>query len=178
MKASLLHVSKSVIPGFWCISFKGQQNFLPATARAGFSSWSWTNGEPQSRPEGRFGITNTLRHGKPTGTYGRKYPTSTHVTIGSRFGVRHASSASTTTETSGTAKDAKAGPRTELPSQEENRRSHISKSFSHIMDNLQSNIFIAGQRLNDLTGYSGIEALKKEIEGQGRRAPIHHVVSS
>jgi len=34
------------------------------------------------------------------------------------------------------------------------------------MDNLQSNIFIAGQRLNDLTGYSGIEALKKEIEDQ------------
>lgn len=34
------------------------------------------------------------------------------------------------------------------------------------MDNLQSNIFIAGQRLNDLTGYSGIEALKKDIEQQ------------
>ncbi|MCJ1463489.1 sensitivity to high expression protein she9 [Pseudocyphellaria aurata] len=34
------------------------------------------------------------------------------------------------------------------------------------MDHLQSNIFIAGQRLNDLTGYSGIEALKKEIEEQ------------
>ena len=35
------------------------------------------------------------------------------------------------------------------------------------MDNIQSNIFIAGQRLNDLTGYSGIEALRKEIEQQG-----------
>jgi len=35
------------------------------------------------------------------------------------------------------------------------------------MDHLQSNIFIAGQRLNDLTGYSGIEALKKDIEEQG-----------
>ena len=35
------------------------------------------------------------------------------------------------------------------------------------MDHLQSNIFIAGQRLNDLTGYSGIEALKREIEQQG-----------
>ncbi|KAL6719202.1 sensitivity to high expression protein she9 [Lecanora helva] len=34
------------------------------------------------------------------------------------------------------------------------------------MDHLQSNIFIAGQRLNDLTGYSGIEALKKDIEQQ------------
>jgi sensitive to high expression protein 9 len=34
------------------------------------------------------------------------------------------------------------------------------------MDNVQSNIFVASQRLNDLTGYSGIEALKKEIEAQ------------
>ena len=34
------------------------------------------------------------------------------------------------------------------------------------MDNVQSNIFTASQRLNDLTGYSGIEALKKSIEAQ------------
>ena len=61
--------------------------------------------------------------------------------------------------------------RTELPSQEEGRRSHISKRFTHVMDHLQSNIFIAGQRLNDLTGYSGIEALKKDIEDQGILAP-------
>ena len=59
-------------------------------------------------------------------------------------------------------------PRSDLPSQKEGRRSHMSKRFSHLMDDLQSNIFIAGQRLNDLTGYSGIEALKKEIEQQGR----------
>ena len=57
--------------------------------------------------------------------------------------------------------------RSDLPSQEEGRRSHLSKRFSHVMDHLQSNIFIAGQRLNDLTGYSGIEALKKDIEQQG-----------
>ena len=63
-------------------------------------------------------------------------------------------------------------PRSDLPSQEEGRRSHISKRFSHVMDHLQSNIFIAGQRLNDLTGYSGIEALKKDIEQQGR-SPLH-----
>ena len=61
-------------------------------------------------------------------------------------------------------------PRSDLPSQEEGRRSHISKRFSHLMDNLQSNVFIAGQRLNDLTGYSGIETLKKDIEQQGRSA--------
>ena len=40
------------------------------------------------------------------------------------------------------------------------------------MDHLQSNIFIAGQRLNDLTGYSGIEALKKDIEIQGQLLPV------
>lgn len=55
----------------------------------------------------------------------------------------------------------------DLPSQKEGRRSHVAKRFSHLMDHLQSNMFIAGQRLNDLTGYSGIEALKKDIEGQG-----------
>ncbi|KAJ5946315.1 hypothetical protein N7454_003154 [Penicillium verhagenii] len=50
-----------------------------------------------------------------------------------------------------------------LPSYLESRRSKMSKQFTGMMDNLQSNVFVAGQRLNDLTGYSGIEALKKEI---------------
>lgn len=45
------------------------------------------------------------------------------------------------------------------------------------MDHLQSNIFIAGQRLNDLTGYSGIEALKKDIESQGRLGLMTEYVS-
>ena len=58
--------------------------------------------------------------------------------------------------------------RDDLPSQREGRRSHVAKRFSHVMDHLQSNIFIAGQRLNDLTGYSGIEALKKDIGIQGQ----------
>ncbi|OKL58315.1 hypothetical protein UA08_06538 [Talaromyces atroroseus] len=53
-----------------------------------------------------------------------------------------------------------------LPSASERRRSQLSKQFTNIMDNIQSNIFIAGQRLNDLTGYSGIESLKREIETQ------------
>jgi sensitive to high expression protein 9 len=51
----------------------------------------------------------------------------------------------------------------ELPSASEGRRSQLGKRFSHIMDNLQGNIFIASQRINDLTGYSGIEALKSRI---------------
>ena len=58
--------------------------------------------------------------------------------------------------------------RDDLPSRKEGRRSDVAKRFSHLMDHLQSNIFIAGQRLNDLTGYSGIEALKKDIENQGQ----------
>ncbi|KFX96848.1 hypothetical protein V490_03102 [Pseudogymnoascus sp. VKM F-3557] len=51
----------------------------------------------------------------------------------------------------------------ELPSTTEGRRSHISKRLTNIMDNLQGNIFLASQHLNDLTGYSGIEALKRTI---------------
>ena len=57
--------------------------------------------------------------------------------------------------------------RKNLPSEQEGRRSAVAKSFSGLMDSMQSNVFIAGQRLNDLTGYSGIEALKKDIEEQG-----------
>ncbi|KAJ5370582.1 Sensitive to high expression protein [Penicillium cataractarum] len=56
-----------------------------------------------------------------------------------------------------------------LPSYLENRRSQLSKQFTTMMDNLQSNVFVAGQRLNDLTGYSAIEALKKDIQIQETR---------
>ncbi|CAI7634644.1 unnamed protein product [Penicillium palitans] len=51
-----------------------------------------------------------------------------------------------------------------LPSYLESRRSKWSKQFSTVMDNVQSNVFVAGQRLNDLTGYSSIEALKNDIQ--------------
>ena len=70
--------------------------------------------------------------------------------------------------------DGQIGVREDLPSQREGRRSNIAKRFSGVMDHLQSNIFIAGQRLNDLTGYSGIEALKQDIELQGWSAGIGH----
>ncbi|KAL4800924.1 Mdm33 family-domain-containing protein [Aspergillus venezuelensis] len=56
-----------------------------------------------------------------------------------------------------------------LPSYIENRRSQFAKQFSNVMDNLQSNVFVAGQRLNDLTGYSSIEALKRSIQEQEDR---------
>ncbi|KAL4883249.1 Mdm33 family-domain-containing protein [Aspergillus karnatakaensis] len=56
-----------------------------------------------------------------------------------------------------------------LPSYIEERRSQLSKQFTTLMDNLQSNVFVAGQRLNDLTGYSSIEALKRSIQEQEER---------
>lgn len=179
MKASLLHVSKSLFPDLSCVVFRGQYNLLSALARAGYSTRSWASHESQRRPHG---LLHSSRNGiydvKSTGTYGKTYPTTIRIGSWIQLSVRYASSASTTSETSGAANDAKAGTKIELPSQEESRRSPVSRRFSHIMDNVQSNIFIAGQRLNDLTGYSGIEALKKEIEGLGKPIQILHVMSS
>ncbi|KAJ9652171.1 sensitivity to high expression protein she9 [Neophaeococcomyces mojaviensis] len=53
-----------------------------------------------------------------------------------------------------------------LPSQISSHLSDLQKRFGVYMDNLQSSIFIASKRLNDLTGYTGIEALKRDIENQ------------
>ncbi|KAK0391358.1 hypothetical protein NLU13_0859 [Sarocladium strictum] len=50
----------------------------------------------------------------------------------------------------------------ELPSSHENRRSDIQQRFSHIMDTLQTRALNASQTLNDVTGYSSIEAIKAE----------------
>lgn len=64
-----------------------------------------------------------------------------------------------------------------LPSYLENRRSQMSKQFTTMMDNLQANVFVAGQRLNDLTGYSAIETLKKDIQTQGKKGhPTCHTI--
>ena len=84
-----------------------------------------------------------------------------------RFGALRGTVRNATTEGDLTNQDILSSKRKALPSQEESQRSNVARRFSHVMDNVQSNIFIAGQRLNDLTGYSGIEALKKEIEEQG-----------
>ncbi|KAL2402598.1 Sensitive to high expression protein 9-like protein, mitochondrial [Exophiala dermatitidis] len=56
--------------------------------------------------------------------------------------------------------------REKLPSDLSARYSHLRTRFTHFMDNFQTHIFTASRRLNDLTGYSGIEALKNEIERQ------------
>ncbi|KAL9113094.1 MAG: hypothetical protein Q9227_002706 [Pyrenula ochraceoflavens] len=50
-----------------------------------------------------------------------------------------------------------------LPSNAEHARSLLSKRFTHLLDNMQSLLLTSSQRLNDLTGYTGIEALKSQI---------------
>ncbi|KAI5842960.1 Mdm33 family-domain-containing protein [Morchella snyderi] len=51
-----------------------------------------------------------------------------------------------------------------LPSQQDLRRSEMAKKLTKAMEDLQIAVFTAGQKLNVLTGYSEIEALKKSIE--------------
>ncbi|GAO15984.1 hypothetical protein UVI_02055640 [Ustilaginoidea virens] len=53
---------------------------------------------------------------------------------------------------------------TELPSVAEGRRSDLNQRFSQVMDNVQARVLTASQTLNDITGYSAIEAIKKENE--------------
>ncbi|PTB66705.1 hypothetical protein BBK36DRAFT_1158665 [Trichoderma citrinoviride] len=52
----------------------------------------------------------------------------------------------------------------ELPSISEERRSALTKRFSSIMDGVQSKVLNASQKLNEITGYTGIEAIKLENE--------------
>src|SRR3954471_5660723 len=61
----------------------------------------------------------------------------------------------------------------ELPSAKEEKRSSLAKNFSSRLDHMQAVVFMAGQKINDLTGYSGIEALKKDIDEQGIQCPSH-----
>ncbi|KAK9483741.1 Mdm33 family-domain-containing protein [Lipomyces starkeyi] len=53
-----------------------------------------------------------------------------------------------------------------LPSKLEARRSQLSKTLSQKLDLLQATLFTAGKTLNNLTGYSEIELLRKAIEKQ------------
>ena len=124
----------------------------------------------QTRGVSRIGIPSWRRHAGEAPT--RRNAAIYQLVESLRPSSRHASSTSPPNPTTNRSKDEPVSTRTDLPSQEEGRRSQVAKRFSHLMDNVQSNIFIAGQRLNDLTGYSGIEALKKEIEEQGQNLPI------
>ncbi|OAL33562.1 hypothetical protein AYO20_07248 [Fonsecaea nubica] len=57
-------------------------------------------------------------------------------------------------------------PSKPLPSALSSRYADLQQRFGHFMDNFQTHVFTASRRLNDLTGYSGIEALKTDIERQ------------
>ena len=50
----------------------------------------------------------------------------------------------------------------------ENARESFPARFSTFMDNLQSRVLVASQTLNDLTGYSAIEAIKAENAARER----------
>ncbi|KID86506.1 mitochondrial inner membrane protein [Metarhizium guizhouense ARSEF 977] len=50
----------------------------------------------------------------------------------------------------------------ELPSVTDSRRSDLSQKFGQTMDNLQARAVTASQTLNDITGYSSIEGIKRE----------------
>ncbi|KAI0150405.1 hypothetical protein GGR57DRAFT_194762 [Xylariaceae sp. FL1272] len=67
-------------------------------------------------------------------------------------------------------------PDPNLPSEQNSRRSALNQSLSQFMDRAQTTLFAASQRINDLTGYSGIESLKSQIstlESQLRAAQAH-----
>ncbi|KAG5913281.1 sensitivity to high expression protein she9, partial [Claviceps africana] len=65
----------------------------------------------------------------------------------------------------------------ELPSETDGRRSKLNQTFSHVMDNVQARVLTASQTLNDITGYSAIEAIKSENELlEGQLAAAHDTV--
>ncbi|MCJ1381101.1 sensitivity to high expression protein she9 [Xylographa soralifera] len=165
MKPLLPHVSKSVIRNVFAIALGGPQ--VAATERLfprrSGNAWKCQ----QCRHIRGFSVVGVQSWSRRATEALPKNNSSNYQLVRSlRSKGRHASSTASTSPATDKSKDEPASTRTDLPSQEESRRSQVAKRFSHVMDNMQSNIFIAGQRLNDLTGYSGIEALKKEIEDQ------------
>jgi sensitive to high expression protein 9, mitochondrial len=63
-----------------------------------------------------------------------------------------------------------------LPSHAENKRWQLSKDVATFIDSLLARASIASQHINAYTGtdYSGIEALRREIEDQEHRVRTHH----
>jgi len=62
-------------------------------------------------------------------------------------------------------------PAPQLPSASRNPRS-LSERTAQYIDTLQLRALSAGQKLNDVTGYSAIESLKAKITQQGPRPPF------
>ena len=162
MKPLLRHASKSSIQ-YLSISTASYLAPRPGLVRQVDNPWVCQQCRHQSRSLGRASTPyQKWAHGGRNPTI---RPERAQIDY---YNHRYASLSRQDRPSSGDVSSVSKAFQTELPSQEEGRRSHVSKRFTHLMDHLQSNIFIAGQRLNDLTGYSGIEALKKDIEEQGK----------
>lgn len=60
-------------------------------------------------------------------------------------------------------------PDEQLPSHQERQRSNFEKRFTALMDELLPKIAVVTQKVNTYTGtdYSGVEALRREIQEQG-----------
>lgn len=56
----------------------------------------------------------------------------------------------------------------DLPSEQDLRKVKLFKCVSQGLEQLQAQLYAAGQTLNDVTGYSAIGALKKSIEDQDK----------
>ncbi|OAQ68808.2 mitochondrial inner membrane protein [Pochonia chlamydosporia 170] len=70
-----------------------------------------------------------------------------------------------------------AQPAKDLPSVTDSRRSELNQKFSQAMDNLQARVLTASQTLNDITGYSSIEGIKKENDAlEAQLAEAHATV--
>lgn len=63
-------------------------------------------------------------------------------------------------------------PDEQLPSHQERQRSNFEKRFTALMDELLPKIAVVTQKVNTYTGtdYSGVEALRREIQEQGMHA--------
>ena len=174
MKPLLPHVSKSIVRDVLAIALGSQAAATERLfARQAGNTWKC---QQCQQTRGISGGALPAWRGFVTEALPRNNSPQYQLVKSMRSKSRHASSTTSTSPTTEQSKDESASPRTDLPSQEEGRRSQVAKRFSHVMDDLQSNIFIAGQRLNDLTGYSGIEALKKEIEDQGLILPTYNII--
>ncbi|KAI9836404.1 MAG: hypothetical protein M1819_001434 [Sarea resinae] len=175
MRPLLRHLRPAVIDSAWAASFKRQSQFHPRQIPQWFPERASTCLQCQFRAQFR-----RYTEGRPSPPTDRPKASEDYSPSGDSPIASPSPSTSTSTDnaTAESSKSESTDPSepspfsndnvstSSLPSQEESRRSQIAKRFSYLMDELQANIFFAGQRLNDLTGYSGIEALKKDIERQ------------
>lgn len=157
MQAAPFRLAQCIRVAF-SISKAPRQARVPRVEHGHFSRGSWLCPPKQLHIEARFYSQQSRTDRSPNqGELDEKPGSSYDPPSDSKDGSSESPSTSTTSSRRRSS---------ELPSDTESRRTDLSRRVSHLMDNVQSNIFTASQRLNDLTGYSGIEALKKSIENQ------------